>query len=338
MTAALLVRPITTADLSALKELADELDTVNLPSDRDALAEIIARSERSFASLATVSAPHPQAGYTLVAEADGQLLGTASLFAAHGTAEDPHYALRVETQTVHSQQLDVDRTRTVLKLIKDTDPWTEMGGLVVRSSARGRGLGKLLVAARLLLVAMHPAAFCQRLIAELLPPRRSDGGNAFWDAVGGPLTGLEYYRADLLCRADKEFIDAFFPHDELLADLLPPAARDLIGREGPATTPVRALLSRAGFRWLGTVDPFDAGPHDGADLVDITPLRDAHRAVRLESAPTQAATLLIGAAETHRFAVIPAERQRDGVRLTELHASHLGIPVGATCWTLPMGW
>lgn len=338
MSAPIIVRPITVQDLTALKELADELDTVNLPSDRDALAEIITRSTASFADLSAATAPITRAAYTLVAEEAGTLLGTASLFAAHGTDDDPHYALRVDTQTVHSQQLGVDRTRTVLKLIKDTEPWTELGGLVVRSAARGRGLGKLLVAARLLLVAMHARAFCRRLIAELLPPRRNDGGNAFWDAVGGPLTGLEYYRADLLCRADKEFIDAFFPHEELVADLLPPAARELIGREGPATTPVRALLKRAGFQWLGTVDPFDAGPHDGAELGDITPLRDALPAVRLESGPTGSATLLIGSPDTHRFAVVPAERLRDGLRLTELHASPLGIPIGATCWTMPMGW
>jgi len=70
-------------------------------------------------------------------------------------------------------------------------------------AARGQGVGKLLVAARLLLVAMHRERFCRRLLAELLPPRREDGGNAFWDAVGAPLTGLSYYRADLLCRTDK---------------------------------------------------------------------------------------------------------------------------------------
>jgi arginine/ornithine N-succinyltransferase beta subunit len=59
------------------------------------------------------------------------------------------------------------------------------------------------VAARLLLVAMHPERFCRRLLAELLPPREGSGGNAFWDSVGAPLTGLDYYRADLLCRSDK---------------------------------------------------------------------------------------------------------------------------------------
>ncbi len=337
------IRPIRSSDLAALKELADELDTVNLPSDREALAELIARSETSFAQFPAVAetagaAPFPTPSYTLVAESAGELLGTASLFAVHGTPADPHYALRVDSQTVHSQQLGVDRQRTMLTLIKDQEPWTELGALVVRPSARGRGLGKLLLAARFLLIAMHPQAFCQRLIAELLPPRREDGGNAFWDAVGGPLTGLEYYRADLLCRTDKEFIDAFFPHEELVADLLPPAARDLIGREGPATTPVRALLTRAGFRWLHTIDPFDAGPHDGATLDEIIPLRSAHHVVRLESAPDQPTPLLVGSASSHHFAIVPSDIIHDGICLSAMDADHLGIPIGGTTWTLDMDW
>jgi arginine/ornithine N-succinyltransferase beta subunit len=37
--------------------------------------------------------------------------------------------------------------------------------------------------ARRLLVAMHHARFCQRLLAELLPPRYRDGNNALWDAI-----------------------------------------------------------------------------------------------------------------------------------------------------------
>ena len=137
----------------------------------------------------------------------------------------------------------------------------------------GKVLGKLLVAARLLLVAMYRAHFCPRLIAELLPPRRQDGSNAFWDALGGPLTGLNYYRADLLCRTDKEFIDALFPRHDVVLELLPPAAQEVVGQVGPATVPVYRLLQRAGFRYLNTIDPFDGGPHYGATLEEVQPIQ-----------------------------------------------------------------
>jgi len=338
-----LIRPVRPTDAPALLALADLLDTVNLPEDPTAIAAIIRDSERSFAALSSTTLPAgfdaKHASYTLVAVQGDRLLGTGSLFAFHGMPDEPHYFLRVEEQVVHSKQLNADRTRHLLRLGKDIEPWSEFGGLVVHPEARGQGVGKLLVAARLALVAMHPGRFCRRLLAELLPARRDDGSNAFWDAVGAPLTGLSYYRADLLCRTDKEFIEAFFPHEELLVELLPPAAQELIGKEGPATTPVRALLSRAGFHYLGTVDPFDAGPHDGVEVKDCAPIQHARRAVRLDLPPTiTVANELVGSVATHCFASLPCEPLRHGVRLTHADADRLGIAVGDECWVMPLAW
>ena len=352
MTTYVLIRPVRLEDLPSLQTLADHLDTVNLPDDPTALAGIIADSERSFTRLhAEASAIAPEqnhAGFTLVAvEIESvhgviqkqRLIGTASLFAFHGTPEDPHYYLSVLETTVHSKQLNTDRQRLVLKLGRDTEPWTELGGLVVHPDARGKGVGKLLVAARLLLIAMHRQRFCQRVIAELLPPRRADGGNAFWDAVGGPLTGLPYYRADLLCRSDKEFIDAFFPHEEIVGDLLPPEARALIAIEGPPTTPVRKLLQRAGFRFLGTVDPFDAGPHDGAKVTDILPIQQSRRLIRLDLPPLKATTpYLLGNPTTHEFMVGEIEIEHDGLRLSHYTSARFQLLAGQPCWAMPMLW
>src|SRR5215510_8324738 len=221
--APVMIRPVHSKDASALVQLATLLDTVNLPRDPALIAEIITASATSFARLAQPppdreDAQPPRGTYTLVAMQGELLLGTASLLSHHGTAEDPHYAWRIVEHTFHSRQLQVEYRRHLLRLEREEVPWTELGGLVVHPEARGHGLGKLLVAARLLLVAMARAHFCPRLIAELLPSRRSDGSNVFWDAVGGPLIGLNYYRADLLCRTDKEFIDALFPRHEVVLE------------------------------------------------------------------------------------------------------------------------
>ena len=335
----IMVRPVRSEDASQLHALADLLDTVNLPDDPAMLAKIIADSQRSF-----LGEDPRHASYTLVAvrvEADGAqtLLGTGSLFAYHGMPDEPHYFLKVVDQVVHSRQLNSDRTRRILKLGKDVEPWTELGGLVVHPQARGQGVGKLLLAARLLLVAMHPERFCTRLLAELLPPRRDDGGNAFWDAVGAPLTGLDYYRADLLCRSDKEFIEAFFPHEEIVVELLPPLARELIGQEGPATTPVRSLLKRAGFQYLGTVDPFDAGPHDGATVAAIPPIQRSRRQVRLDLPPLgPVADHLVGNPKTHHFLAAPCEIAGDGLRLYHDLAARLALSAGSPAWSMPLDW
>ncbi len=328
-------------DASQLQALADLLDTVNLPDDPTAIAKLIGDSERSFAG-----GEHRHASYTLVAvrQGDGgaeQLLGTGSLFAFHGMPDEPHYYLKVVDQVVHSKSLNADRTRRLLKLGKDIEPWTELGGLVVHPDARGHGIGKLLLAARLLLVAMHPERFCSR------PARRSscrpggeDGGNAFWDAVGAPLTGLSYYRADLLCRSDKEFIEAFFPHEDITVELLPPPARELIGIEGKATTPVRVLLKRAGFHYLGAVDPFDAGPHDGATLAEIGPIQKSRRRLKLDLPPTGEVTPhLVGVAHSHAFmSARRAPMSHEGLRLYHEHARALGLEAGMPAWTMPLDW
>jgi arginine N-succinyltransferase len=336
-----IIRPVRPDDAAQLHALADLLDTVNLPDDPKAIAKIITDSERSFAG-----ADPRHASYTFVAvqpSGDGEkLLGTGSLFAYHGMPDEPHYFLKVVDQVVHSRQLNADRTRRLLKLGKDTEPWTEFGGLVVHPEARGHGVGKLLVAARLLLVAMHPERFCRRLLAELLPPRREDGGNAFWDAVGAPLTGLDYYRADLLCRSDKEFIDAFFPHDEIVVDLLPPDARELIGKEGPATTPVRTLLTRAGFKYLGTVDPFDAGPHDGALVSEVKPIQRSRRLVRLDLPPSapepERPGHLVANPATHHFVAATCEIVGEGLRLPDARSRQLALDPGTPSWVMPLDW
>jgi len=343
-TAPIIIRPACPEDAPALEQLATLLDTMNLPRDPEMIAGIIADSTASFAGLAQpagtdTDTPPARRTYTLVAMQGEQLLGTASLLSHHGTADDPHYYLRVVEQTFHSKQLNVELRRHLLRLERDEVPWTELGGLVVHPESRGQGLGKLLVAARLLLVAMQRRHFCPRLIAELLPPRRQDGSNAFWDALGGPLTGLNYYRADLLCRTDKEFIDALFPRHEIVLELLPAEAREVMGQVGPATVPVCRILQRAGFQYLQTIDPFDGGPHYGAPLEDIQPIQRSRRLVCLDLPPTTASPpLLLGSPQSYCFHAAIAQVCGHGVRLADTTAQILDLRPGGLVWSMPMDW
>ena len=340
----LMIRPVRPDDATALVQLATLLDTMNLPRDPDMIAEIIAASAASFASLersapARPDIPPRRGTYTLVAVQDEQLLGTASLLSHHGTADDPHYYLRVVEHTFHSKQLDVESRRHLLRLEREEVPWTELGGLVVHPEARGQGVGKLLLAARLLLVAMDREHFCQRLIAELLPPRRQDGSNAFWDALGGPLTGLNYYRADLLCRTNKEFIDALFPRHEIVLELLPPEAQAVVGQVSPATVPVIHLLQRAGFQYLEAIDPFDGGPYYGATQEEVGPIQRSRRLVRLDLPPTTADhAALLGSPQSYCFHAAAVQVCGHGVRLADTTAQVLDLQPGDPVWVMPMDW
>ena len=345
MTAApLIMRPVRPDDAAALVQLATLLDTVNLPRDPEMIAEIIAESAVSFARLeqpapANTDTQPPRGTYTLVAVQGEQLLGTASLLSHHGTADDPHYYLRVVEHTFHSKQLNVECRRHLLRLEREEVPWTELGGLVVHPESRGYGVGKLLLAARLLLVAMYREHFCQRLIAELLPPRRPDGSNAFWDALGGPLTGLNYYRADLLCRTNKEFIDALFPRHEIVLELLPPEAQEVVGQVSSGTVPVVHLLQRAGFQYLQVIDPFDGGPYYGATLEEVGPIQRSRGLICLDLPPTTADhTFLLGSPQSHCFHAAAVQICGHGVRLTDTTARLLDLHPGDPVWVIPMDW
>lgn len=338
-TDSIVIRPVRGDDAEQLLGLAELLDTMNLPRDRDAIEGLIATSEAAFARMSSKDQEAVPTSYTLVADSGDKLLGTASLLSHHGTPEDPHYYLTVGEHLVHSEQLHTERKRHVLKLEYDEQPWTELGGLIVHPDARGRGLGKLLLASRLLLVKMFPRSFCERLLAEMLPDRRENGGNAFWDALGGQLTGLHFYRADLLCRSDKEFIDKLFPKHEIVLELLPPEAQAIVGKVGANTVPARRMLERIGFQYLHAIDPFDGGPHLGAKTCDVDPLKRARSVVCLDYPPQSTdKPLLLGNPDTHRFVAATCQTHDHGVRLDDETKAILGRDAGNLLYTMPLDW
>ncbi|MDA3963032.1 MAG: GNAT family N-acetyltransferase [Planctomycetota bacterium] len=333
MTTEAIVRPVTEADAAGLLALAEVLDTMNLPGDPAAVAQLIAGSRAAFAGQ-----PRGEGTFVLVAELAGRLVGTASLIARHGSPQKPHHYLEVISRPVRSESLDLSYIRHLLRLGTDETPRTELGGLVVHPDARGQGLGKLLLGARLLLIAAHRQWFCARLIAELLPPLRDDGGNAFWDAIGGRLTGLAYYRADRLCRADTTFISEVWPQGDVILELLPEPARAVLGQVGARTEPIRSLLQRVGFRYLNTVDPFDAGPHYGARCADVPAMAASSAATLSADAPrAELETMLCLTADLH-IGLAGVQRDADVVRLAPEEAQRLGCAPGSSLWTMPWSW
>jgi arginine N-succinyltransferase len=66
---------------------------------------------------------------------------------------------------------------------------------------------------------------------------------------------------------------SLFPKHEIYVSLLPPEARNMIGKVGSETEPARMLLERIGFKYLNHIDPFDGGPYLEAVTDQIVPVK-----------------------------------------------------------------
>ena len=279
----LLLRDAQRSDLKALRALAAELNSVNLPDDERSLAGIVDRSGRSFSG--RIRDPLERS-YVFVLEdpRSGRVLGTSMVIAQHGTRDSPCTFFDVSVREHYSSTLDRHFEHRVLTIGYHFDGPTEIGGLVVHPGDRGGEArpGKQLAYVRLLYVAMHRDRFRGKLLAELMPPLLPGGRSLFWESCGKRFTGLDYLEADRRSRQNKEFIQQLFPPGAIYVTLLPPRVQRVLGAVGPATQGVQHLLERAGFRYVDRIDPFDGGPHYEARVEEVTVVR-AYRRLRVSA-------------------------------------------------------
>jgi arginine N-succinyltransferase len=99
------------------------------------------------------------------------------IMAQHGTREAPHLYFEVIEDQRYSSTLDKHFRHLILRLGRDFDGPTEIGGLILDPALRGGPgrLGKQLSYVRFLFIAVHRRNFRKRLLAELLPPLLPDG-------------------------------------------------------------------------------------------------------------------------------------------------------------------
>lgn len=261
--------------LDAVLQLARHLNTVNLPHDPQAIAGLLEHSEQSFSgALEPVS--HHQYVFLLRERHDERAVGTSMIVAQLGRRDAPYIYFAVREEEKYSATLDRHFVHTLLNTTYSYNGPTELGGLVMDPAYRGspERLGTLISYVRFLFIAMHRYRFQDELLAELLPPFRSDGSSALWEAVGRRFTGLSYREADRLSRSNKEFIKGLFP-DSIYATLLDEEAQALIGVVGPQTVAVRNMLVRIGFKYAQRVDPFDGGPHYVASTDQVSAVQQS---------------------------------------------------------------
>lgn len=268
-----IIRPVASDDLGQLVDLAKQFSLLNLPGEKKVLSSKIERSEASFAG----EVEKKDAEYLFVVEdrEEQAVVGSSLIIAKHGNEEIPHYYFKILKRNHFSEDLGIGFIHQVLRFQTDTDGPTEIGGLLVDKSYRRRPerLGKQISLMRFLYMGMYPERFENRVLCELTPPLTEEGRSEFWEALGRRFTGLPYQEADLLSQTHKEFIGSLFPEEDIYLCLLDAKARLVLGRVGEQTKPAQHLLESIGFEYLDEVDPFDGGPHYGADTQDIAPIK-----------------------------------------------------------------
>ncbi|MGE0790638.1 MAG: arginine N-succinyltransferase [Sandaracinaceae bacterium] len=270
------IRAALVSDADELFALAEHLNSVNLPHDRDEIVEILTASQRSFDG--TIEDPRKRQYVFLLRDLErGAAVGTSMILAQLGTRDSPYIFFDVRREERYSATLDRHFVHPVLSIGYSFHGPTEIGGLVVDPTYRRapERLGMLISYVRFMFIALHREGFQNRVLAELMPPLAEDRTSHLWEAVGRKFTAMSYADADRLSKKNKEFIRGLFPNGDIYASLLPPEAQSVIGEVGPQTRGVAKLLTRIGFRYADRVDPFDGGPHfiaptDEIELVQRT--------------------------------------------------------------------
>ncbi|GGB61927.1 arginine N-succinyltransferase [Henriciella pelagia] len=276
MSSSYVMRPSRLDDFEVLMQLAEESGPgfTSLPVHERILRERLEKSQKSFAGELT----EPQYGKYLMMLEDqesGEIGGCSAVKAGVGI-DQPFFNYRVITVAQASQAADRRFDLDALVLTNEFVGYTEVGTLFLREAHRGSGAGRLLAQSRYLLVASAPDRFGDMILAELRGVVDGDGQTPFWDAIGRHFFRMEFTEADILSAiTDNQFILDLMPKYPIYVDLLPPEAREVIGRCHADGVGAMKLLEWEGFRFERTVDIFDGGPLVAAARSTVRTIRES---------------------------------------------------------------
>lgn len=270
------IRAARASDLESIYEMAKLTGGgfTNLPPDRTALGEKLARSATAFAKAEETPGDET---YLLVLEntETGHVRGTAQIFSKIGLRW-PFYSYRLGTLSQASQELGRTFRAEMLTLTTDLEGSSEVGGLFLHPGERAGGLGLLLARSRYLFIRSHRARFADRVIAELRGVIDEGGGSPFWDGLAGKFFGMNFQQADEFNAVHgNQFIADLMPKHPIYTAMLPETARAVIGMPHPNGRAAMRMLENEGFSHDGYVDIFDGGPTMCATTDMIRSVRDA---------------------------------------------------------------
>ncbi|WP_315807721.1 arginine N-succinyltransferase [Pseudomonas sp. C9-3] len=334
----MIVRPVTSADLPALFDLARSTGTglTTLPANEQRLQHRVNWAEKAFRG----EAERADADYLFVLENDdGKVVGISAVAGAVGLRE-PWYNYRVGLTVSASQELGIHREIPTLFLANDLTGQSELCSLFLHADHRAGLNGRLLSKARFLFIAEFRELFGDKVIAEMRGMSDSAGRSPFWESLGRHFFKMEFSQADYLTGVgNKAFIAELMPKFPLYSCFLSEDAREVIGRVHPDTEPALAMLKAEGFSYQGYVDIFDAGPAIEAPTEKIRAIADSQNLVLAIGTPgDDAEPFLIHnrKREECRITAAPARLAAGSLVVDAQTAKRLRLSAGASVRAVPL--
>ncbi|MEM8987452.1 MAG: arginine N-succinyltransferase [Pseudomonadota bacterium] len=331
-----IIRPVGQCDLDDMYDLASLAGEgfTSLQPDKDYLSGFIAKSEASFAKPDKTQ----QQKFLLVLEdgATGKVVGCAAVKTNIGGA---HQFLNFRLVGPDGAPAAPGVRGAQLLPATHLDGATEVGSLFLHPERRQDGIGRYLAKVRYLLIAATPEIFGDTVVAELRGVTNPDGSSSFFNALYGKRLGLTFEEADgRYATADEATLRSLLPAEPIYVDALPLPAQAVIGEPNATGRGAYKLLLKEGFRFIDTVDLFDAGPIVTARRDDLKILKEAkHHTVALDTSPTPNAYGLAASGSVAEFRAVltPLSMGPRGVALTDPVASALGARTGDSVrvWT-----
>jgi len=257
----LVVRPVQEDDVDGLLELLDDIpDSItSLQPDRGYLLAKIHQSLRAFYPV--VKEPGMERYFFVLEDTlANRLVGTCGIDAKTGGFE-PNYTYEIVTNQFRHRKPDIETTIRELVLRTEHEGPSELGGLFLHPDYRGSGIGGTLSRSRFLFAKAFPSRFTKKIMTEFRGVVTEEGEVPFWEAIGRHFFVHDFFTLDQTSAVSrKDFIRDLMPRHPIYINLLPEAAREVIGRPHPATEPAVRVLESEGFKFIDQVDIFDAGP------------------------------------------------------------------------------
>lgn len=315
---AYIVRPVRADDIDdfiAMREMAGP-GLTSLMASNEILAERLANAAQAFAT--RHESPTSERYWMALEHRDsGRVVGSAAVKGSIGD-HPPFFNFRMlqiaQASAAARRRFDLD----VLILVNEFTRCSEVGSLFVHPDHRVGGVGRFLAQARYLLMAAEPQRFSQLVVSELRGVVDAQGRSPFWEALGRHFFRMDFEDADRLsATSDNQFILDLMPKYPIYVDLLPEAARAVIGQPHPHGQGALRLLHWEGFRYDRVVDIFDAGPLVWCARDSIRTFREARRLpIRLAVSHGDERPALIARAAVDGFKVVKASAGISGEAVT----------------------